>query len=336
MQLCKEDPGIQDDSPLLTVTRAHGHHLHLAHGSQPAVLPAVTRAARAMFPTRGPAPTMALAAMLAAAAVAEGGGSAAPPPGLWFWGGGSPASLAAIKSFTTALGTKAPTIYYSIGGYSIGPGGSFAGSQNGTLVKEMKGMGIKLHATVGATNITSLRELFKAPQPYIDAAVKAAVASGIDGYNLDWEPYVKGMTKWTPGDEGDVNNQDGLAYATFLDAFAHALHQEHKELSLDFFTDRKPCHCHSYHALLPAAGALTEPARCRAGRSCDLEPRGDQLDRRGHRDLHGRVRAGQSDRAGVRADGDHLRRRGAAGHRRLPGCTGGPRAVQAAAAALRT
>jgi hypothetical protein len=163
--------------------------------------------------------------------------AATEPPGLWFWGGASPESLAAIKAFSTDLKSKAPTVYYSFGGLSIGPDGTFKGAQNATLIKEMKGMGIKVYATVAATNITTLRGIFKDPQPYIEAAVKSAVASGIDGYNLDWEPYVKGMTKWVPGDEGDVNNDDGLAYARFVDTFAKALHQEQKQLSLDFFTD---------------------------------------------------------------------------------------------------
>jgi hypothetical protein len=45
------------------------------------------------------------------------------------------------------------------------------------------------------------------------------------------------MSKWTHDDGGDVNNRDGLAYAQFLDKFAQALHKEHLELSLDFFTD---------------------------------------------------------------------------------------------------
>ena len=95
----------------------------------------------------------------AATAAANGGAAAVTPvvPGLWFWGGGTPASLSAIKAFTASLGPKAPTVYYSIGGYSVAPGGAFAGSQNATLIKEMKGMGIKLHATIGATNITALR-----------------------------------------------------------------------------------------------------------------------------------------------------------------------------------
>ena len=163
--------------------------------------------------------------------------AAGEPPGLWFWGSASPESLGAIKSFQGSLKAKAPTVYYSFGGLSVGAGGQFQGSQNATLIKEMKGMGIKVYATVGATNITTLRSIFKEPQPYIEAAVKSAVASGIDGYNLDWEPYVKGMTKWTPGDEGDVDNSDGLAYARFVDTFAKALHKEQKQLSLDFFTD---------------------------------------------------------------------------------------------------
>ena len=170
---------------------------------------------------------------LLAAAVA----AAAEPPGLWFWGSASAESLGAIKSFQAALKSKAPTIYYSFGGLSVGADGTFQGSQNATLIKEMKGMGIKVYATVGATNITTLRAIFKEPEPYIEAAVKSAVSSDIDGYNLDWEPYVKGMSKWVPNDEGDVNNDDGLAYARFVDTFAKALHKEKKELSLDFFTD---------------------------------------------------------------------------------------------------
>lgn len=41
--------------------------------------------------------------LLAAGAAATG------PPGLWFWGGASPESLAAIKAFSTDLKSKAPT-----------------------------------------------------------------------------------------------------------------------------------------------------------------------------------------------------------------------------------
>ena len=71
-----------------------------------------------------------------------------------------------------------------MGGFALGAGGTFGGKQNATLNKEMKAMGIKLHATIGATNITTLRGVFTDPEAYIQAAVKAAVAADIDGYNL--------------------------------------------------------------------------------------------------------------------------------------------------------
>ena len=106
-----------------------------------------------------------------------------------FWGSGSPASLAAIKTFTTKLGAKAPTVYYSMGGFTLGAGGTFGGKQNATLNKEMKAMGIKLHATIGATNITELRGVFAEPEAYVQAAVKAAVAADIDGFNLVRPPH---------------------------------------------------------------------------------------------------------------------------------------------------
>lgn len=35
---------------------------------------------------------------------------------------------------------------------------------------------------------------------FIAEAVKGISAAGCAGVNLDWEPYAKGMTKWTPGD----------------------------------------------------------------------------------------------------------------------------------------
>ena len=54
----------------------------------------------------------------------------------------------------------------------------------GNFVLLMKAMGIKLHATIGATNITELRGVFAEPEAYVQAAVKAAVAADIDGFNL--------------------------------------------------------------------------------------------------------------------------------------------------------
>ena len=47
------------------------------------------------------------------------------------------------------------------------------------------------------------------PTQFIADAVKGIAASGAAGVNLDWEPYAKGMTKWTPGD-GDGVRADNL------------------------------------------------------------------------------------------------------------------------------
>ena len=76
-----------------------------------------------------------------------------------------------------------------MGGFALGAGGTFGGKQNATLNKEMKAMGIKLHATIGATNITELRGVFAEPEAYVQAAVKAAVAADIDGFNLVRPPH---------------------------------------------------------------------------------------------------------------------------------------------------
>lgn len=99
------------------------------------------------------------------------------------------------------------------------------------------------------------------PTQFIADAVKGIAASGAAGVNLDWEPYAKGMTKWTPGDGDGVRadnlkggvaigsasasveplhrtgwvmrpgppspqvlNADGFLYAEFLDKFGKARH----------------------------------------------------------------------------------------------------------------
>ena len=69
-------------------------------------------------------------------------------------------------------------------------------------VKAMQAMNMKVHIIIGQTNITTLRTVFAQPSDFILSATKAAAAAGFDGYNLDWEPYQKGMTKYTKGDSG--------------------------------------------------------------------------------------------------------------------------------------
>lgn len=177
---------------------------------------------------------MVQAALVAALACAPV--SLAAAPGLWFWGSASPQSLADIAKFKAELGAATPTIYYSISGFSCA-GGNFTGAMNSTLVKEMTSMGIQVHATVGSSSITDLRNIFANPTTFIKDAVRGLTSAGCAGINLDWEPYAKGMTKWTPGDGDGVLNKDGLEYAEFLDRFGKALHAANLELSLDFFSN---------------------------------------------------------------------------------------------------
>ena len=87
-----------------------------------------------------------------------------------------------------------------MGGFTLGAGGTFGGKQNATLNKEMKAMGIKLHATIGATNITELRGVFAEPEAYVQTAVKAAVAADIDGFNLVRPPRSHPTPPQNPAD----------------------------------------------------------------------------------------------------------------------------------------
>eukprot|EP01051_Picozoa_sp_SAG22_P013988 SAG22_NODE_1635_length_3925_cov_19.715107_4_plen_314_part_00 len=162
--------------------------------------------------------------------------AAAAPPGLWFWGGADPKSLGDIAAFQKAAGSAAPAIYYAVGGFSMA-GGKFGGEMNVTKNKMMSSMGIKVQGMISTSSIKDLRTVFEDPTEFIADAVKGVVAAEVAGINLDWEPYAKGMTKWTPGDGDGVLNKDGFIYATFLDKFGKALHAAGKELSLDFFSN---------------------------------------------------------------------------------------------------
>jgi hypothetical protein len=109
---------------------------------------------------------------------AASSGAEAAPPGLWFWGGGSPASLGPINKFTASLGPKSPQIFYSIGGCHLSISGIDCSSMNATHVKEMVAMKMQVHVIVGVTNITTLRAIFADPAPFISSSVKSLAAAG--------------------------------------------------------------------------------------------------------------------------------------------------------------
>jgi hypothetical protein len=69
-----------------------------------------------------------------------------------------------------------------------------------------------------------MRDVFITPEPFIEACISAAKRFHYIGYNLDWEPT------------DDVTEEDGLAYAQFIDTFAIALHSAGLQLTVDVAT----------------------------------------------------------------------------------------------------
>ena len=69
-----------------------------------------------------------------------------------------------------------------------------------------------------------MRFAFKNPDNFIDACISEAKKFGYHGYNLDWEPT------------DEVNVEDSIAYADFIDLFAKRLHMEGLQLSVDVAT----------------------------------------------------------------------------------------------------
>ena len=155
---------------------------------------------------------------------------AAAPPGLWFWGSGSNESIDAIVAHRTEL-ADGPPVLYSIGAGGVAANGSFTRSGSAATVARLKAANFGVHAIIGCGSIDTLRRLFSNPNPFITAAVAAAKDLGLDGYNLDFEPY--GAVNLQAG----VTNDDGLAYAAFIDKFAAALHAQNMELSVDYFSN---------------------------------------------------------------------------------------------------
>mmetsp|Transcript_2899 Transcript_2899/g.4408 ORF Transcript_2899/g.4408 Transcript_2899/m.4408 type:complete len:272 (-) Transcript_2899:177-992(-) len=69
-----------------------------------------------------------------------------------------------------------------------------------------------------------MREAFANPEPFIDQCVSEAEKYGYTGYNLDWEPT------------DDVTEEDGTAYAQFIEDLAEGLHKHNLKLTVDIAT----------------------------------------------------------------------------------------------------
>lgn len=77
-----------------------------------------------------------------------------------------------------------------------------------------------------------MREVFSSEecaQEFITAAVAEAKGHNYTGFNLDWEPTASNTTS-------PVTEEDAMAYASFVDTFAKALHKDGFQLSVDVAT----------------------------------------------------------------------------------------------------
>jgi len=173
----------------------------------------------------------ALAVVAGHASSAEVRPSGRQLPGLWFWGSGSNESIDAIAGNQSLL--RGAQVYYSVGAGSVNASNAhFVKGGDKALIARMRGKGWKVHSIVGCGSITTLRSLFADPQPFISGAIENAVELGLDGYNLDFEPYDSPIKI-----PSSATNADGLAYAGFMRVFAEALHQHDLELSVDYFSN---------------------------------------------------------------------------------------------------
>eukprot|EP00038_Savillea_parva_P009726 m.185453 g.185453 ORF g.185453 m.185453 type:complete len:325 (-) comp16453_c0_seq1:58-1032(-) len=150
-------------------------------------------------------------------------------PDVWFWGSGSDESVSGIEAHRSSL--HGATIHYSVGAGRVLPNGTYENSGNKTLIASLKSHGYIVHSIMGCGNISALRMVFDSQEEFISDAVNGAVALGLDGINLDFEPYSAG------GGRIGVTNADGMRYAKFVDALAAACHAKGLTLSLDYFSN---------------------------------------------------------------------------------------------------
>lgn len=112
--------------------------------------------------------------------------------------------------------------------YNLGPNGSFVVNNFTNVVPFARALGLETVAMVSTCCpwgrpqvIEWARELFANPKPFMDAALAAMLEDDVDMLNLDIEPLTSD------------NSSDSVAYAAFVDLFAHHLHRNGKRLSVD-------------------------------------------------------------------------------------------------------
>lgn len=89
---------------------------------------------------------------------------------------------------------------------------------------KIKSFGLRTYPMIISSNLADIESLIGHPSVFISKAVSKAKGAGYTGYNLDFEP------------EQMANASVAVAYASFLTAFANALHRQGKQLTVDIAT----------------------------------------------------------------------------------------------------
>lgn len=104
--------------------------------------------------------------------------------------------------------------------YNLGANSVLLKNNLTQMAGPLKALGLQRWAMVSSfpyptTFLAWMRQVFAAPQPFIDACLAAAKAEDLTGFNIDWEPTDGG---------GDPTPQDAKDYAAFLTTFSDAMH----------------------------------------------------------------------------------------------------------------
>lgn len=95
--------------------------------------------------------------------------------------------------------------------FDLGEGSTLVLNGFTDVTANVTALGLQAWPMITTVNLAWMRQLWAAPQPFIDAALAAAAGRGFAGYDLDFEP-------------DDAPNATGAAaFAGFLSTFADAM-----------------------------------------------------------------------------------------------------------------
>lgn len=113
--------------------------------------------------------------------------------------------------------------------YTLGPNCSLVDNELTEVSSDIIAMGLEAWPLLSSYPhppefLDWMREVFANPLLFIDQCISEAQKYGYNGYNLDWEPT------------DDVSEEDGIAYAQFIETFAQTMRASNLGLSVDIAT----------------------------------------------------------------------------------------------------